>query len=77
MILTLPAQMLSVSLALSISGAVFVNEALSGLRNLLPGRPNEEILRALQGLAGNFLANLTEQEREATLAIIIRCLSKV
>lgn len=68
--------MLSVSLALSISGAVFVNQSLSGIRHLLPDRSHEDILRALQGLAGDFLSTLTEEQREDTLAIIIKCLSK-
>ncbi|OCK74764.1 MFS drug efflux transporter [Lepidopterella palustris CBS 459.81] len=71
------AQLLSVSLALSISGAVFVNEALSGLQKLLVSQPRDELLRALQGLSGDLLATLTEQQRDATLAIIIESLSKV
>ncbi|KAF2477217.1 MFS drug efflux transporter [Lindgomyces ingoldianus] len=71
------AQLLGVSLALSISGAVFVNKALSGLQKLLAGHSREQILRALQGLSGNFLTTLTDQQRHDTLAIIVKCLSKV
>lgn len=71
------AQLLSVSLALSISGAVFVNRALSGLEQLLVGRPRSEIQAALLGLSGDFLPTLDPRQKTQALDIIIRSLSKV
>lgn len=71
------AQLLSVSLALSISGAVFVNRALSGLEELLVGRPRLEIQAALLGLSGDFLSTLDPDQKTLALRIIVKSLSKV
>lgn len=71
------AQLLSVSLALSISGAIFVNTALSGLQELLVGRSRPELQSALLGLSGDFLSTLTSDQRDRALAIIVQSLSKV
>ncbi|KAL8644144.1 MAG: hypothetical protein Q9226_007912 [Calogaya cf. arnoldii] len=71
------AQLLGVSLALSISGAVFVNRALGGLEQLLVGRSRSEIQAALLGLSGDFLSTLDPREKTQALDVIIRSLSNV
>ena len=71
------AQLLSVSLALSISGAVFVNQALSGLQEVLIGRSRLELQSALTGLSGDFFSTLSTQERNLALSVIVKCLAKV
>lgn len=73
----LVAQLLSVSLALSISGAIFVNRASSGLEHILVGFPREEIQAALLGLSGDFLATLDPAQKTEVLNVIVHSLSKV
>ena len=69
-VLTQPiAQLLRVALALSISGAVFVNLAVSGLEELLVGRPRLEIQAALLGSSGDFLSALDADQKTQALAI--------
>lgn len=65
------------SLGLSISGAVFLNRALSGLEELLVGRPRHEIQAALLGLSGDFLSTLDPEQKARTLEIIVNSLAKV
>lgn len=71
------AQLLSVSLALSISGAIFVNRASSGLEHILVGFPREDIQAALLGLSGDFLATLDPAQKTEVLNVIVHSLSKV
>ena len=68
--------MLSVSLALSISGSIFVNQALSRLQEVLLGRSRLELQSALTGLSGDFLSMLSAQERDRVLSVIVKCLAK-
>lgn len=71
------AQLLGVSLALSVSGAIFVNTALQKLEDLLVGYSSAELEAALLGLSGDFLSTLDPSQRSQALAIIVASLSKI
>ena len=71
------AQILIVSLALSISGAIFVNRASSGLEHILDGYPREEIQAALLELSGDFMATLDPTQKMEVLNVIVHSLSKM
>lgn len=64
------AQLLGITIGLSVSGAVFTNTALRKLRPLLPDVPDERLQHALSGAAGDFLTHLSEETRQAVLRII-------
>jgi hypothetical protein len=69
-------QLLGVTLALSISGAVFVNQAMVGLSKVLVDSTREQLQSALMGLSGD-IAALGEEQRNAALNVIVECLAKV
>jgi len=71
------AQLLSVSLALSICGTLFVNTALESLQSLLVDYSRTELQAALLGLSGEFLASLDSTQRAQTLSIIVESMAKV
>ncbi|KAF7190445.1 Phomenoic acid biosynthesis cluster MFS-type transporter [Pseudocercospora fuligena] len=71
------AQLLSVSLALSICGTIFVNTALESLQSLLVDYSRTELQAALLGLSGEFLASLDSTQRAQTLSIIVESMAKV
>ncbi|KAF1844287.1 MFS general substrate transporter [Cucurbitaria berberidis CBS 394.84] len=70
------AQLLGVTLALSISGAVFVNQAMDGLSKVLVDSTREQLQSALRGLSGD-LGALGEEQRNAALNVVVKCLAKV
>ncbi|KAH8886155.1 MFS general substrate transporter [Thozetella sp. PMI_491] len=70
------AQIGGIGLALSISGAVFVNKALEGLTTLLPQVARSDLQSGISGTSGAFLSSLSEEKRVAALDIIVRALSK-
>lgn len=69
-------QLLGVTLALSISGAVFVNQAMDGLSKVLVDSTRQELQRALMGLSGDITA-LDGEQRNAALNVIVECIAKV
>ncbi|THZ18027.1 MFS general substrate transporter [Aureobasidium pullulans] len=71
------AQLLSVSLALSICGSLFINTALGSLQSLLVSHSKSELQGALLGLSGEFLASLDPTQRAETLNIIVQSMAKV
>lgn len=64
------AQLLGITVGLSVGGAVFTNTALRNLRPLLPDVPEGQLQEALSGAAGGFLKTLDEQTRMAILNVI-------
>lgn len=64
------AQLLGITVGLSVGGAVFTNTALRNLRPLLPDVPEDQLQEALSGAAGGFLKTLDEQTRMAILNVI-------
>ncbi|PYH98639.1 MFS general substrate transporter [Aspergillus ellipticus CBS 707.79] len=71
------AQLLGVSLALSIGGTVYLNLSINGFQKLLPGTSRTEIQGALQGLSGSFLDSLTAAQEAEALKIMVTSLSHV
>ena len=71
------AQLLSVSLALSICGTLFLNTALESLQSLLVDYSRTDLQAALLGLSGEFLASLDPTQRSQTLNIIVESMAKV
>ncbi|KAK0644431.1 major facilitator superfamily transporter [Cercophora newfieldiana] len=71
------AQFTGITLSLSISGAIFVNEALSGLRSLLPMVSQQEISAILSGTSDDAINAVPEALRGATIEAIVDALRKV
>ncbi|KAI4289629.1 MAG: hypothetical protein L6R35_001108 [Caloplaca aegaea] len=65
------AQLLGIALGLSISGAVFLNKAISGLSKVLPDVSRDEIQNAVLGVSGDLFGTLPADVRgNATNAIV-------
>ncbi|KAL8883298.1 MAG: hypothetical protein Q9192_007272 [Flavoplaca navasiana] len=65
------AQLLGIALGLSISGAVFLNKAISGLSVVLPDVSRDEIQNAVLGVSGDLFGTLpADVRRNATNAIV-------
>jgi len=70
-------QVIAPLIALSVAGTVLINTATSGLTELLPNVPEEEIKNAIAGTAGPLLASLTPETRTAALTVIVDSIDKV
>jgi hypothetical protein len=64
------AQLLGITIDLSVGGPVFTNIALRELRALLPDVLDVQLQNALPGAAGGFLKRISEEKREAVLSVI-------
>lgn len=69
------AQILGITLGLSISGAVFVNTALDSLSSLLP-LPRAQLQTALSGLSGEFFRTLPLEQQTAIVGVLVDTLRK-
>lgn len=69
-------QLGGITLGLSISGAIFVNTALSGLQQVLPTVPRGQLERALSGTSGGFFDTIEQAQREQSLNVIMASLQK-
>ncbi|KAJ5375246.1 Major facilitator superfamily domain general substrate transporter [Penicillium concentricum] len=69
--LMLLAQLIGITMGLSISGAVFVNIASNGLFALLPGYPQSQVRQIVSGTSSKLLASLSENMREQALIVIV------
>lgn len=65
------AQLLGISLGLSIGGTVFINTALSNLGPALPGVPRSQLQSALSGTSGDFLSHFDSEVTTRILDIIV------
>lgn len=65
------AQVLGISLGLSIDGALFTNTALKNLAPVLPGISRSQLQSALSGTAGDFLAGFDSETSRHALDIIV------
>lgn len=70
------AQLLGITLGLSIGGAVFVNTALDQIRPLLPNVPEERLQAALSGLAGDIINSLSPALAREVLITIVDAIDK-
>lgn len=70
-------QLGGIALALSISGAVFVNTALNSLQKLLPSVPRQQLQSAISGTSGDYFATLDPEVESSALDILMGSLQKV
>jgi hypothetical protein len=70
-------QLIGPTISLSIAGTVLINTATSGLKQLLPNTPIEQIKNAISGTSGDLLASLDSATRTAALDVIVNSISKV
>ena len=69
------AQNLGIALALAISGSIFQNKSIDGLRSILPGVPIETVRNAVSGANSDLFENLAPEMRERVLAVIVHAMS--
>ncbi|KAL4921166.1 putative MFS drug efflux transporter [Aspergillus aurantiobrunneus] len=70
-------QLGGIVLALGIAGAIFVNNATSGLLAFLPGADPENIKNAIGGTASGFFNTLSEEQQRGALDIIVQAIDNV
>jgi MFS family permease len=70
------AQYTGITFSLSISGAVFVNEGLKGLRNLLPDIPADQLSGILSGTSSTGIDVVPLEMRAAVIDVIVEHLRK-
>jgi hypothetical protein len=71
------AQIGGIAFGLAIAGAVFVNDAVTGLAAVLPDASREELQFALSGTSGHYLSSLSEEVRGRATEAIVMALQKV
>ncbi|KAJ5947957.1 major facilitator superfamily transporter [Penicillium verhagenii] len=69
------AQNLGIVLALAISGAVFQNQALDSLQQVLPGLPREELRSAISGSNSQMIGNLPVETQAKVIHAIVHAMS--
>ncbi|KAI5867003.1 major facilitator superfamily domain-containing protein [Durotheca rogersii] len=70
-------QLSGIGIGLSISGAVFLNEAIQNLRALFPDAPYEQIQLVLAGTSSGYFSSLTPELQGLATNIIVVALRKV
>lgn len=70
------AQSFGIVIALAISGSVFLNEAFSGMTDILPGVPRDTVKGAIAGAGSAFFESLDESKRGEVLHAIIEAMGK-
>ena len=71
------AQFVGIVMGLSISGAIFINEALKALRIILPDIPEEQLKAVISGTSSGVLSQLSPAVVEETVAAIVYSLRKL
>ena len=69
-------QLLGILSGLSISGALFVNTTLAGLRPVLPDVPHEQLQSAISGTSSGFFETLGAAAQSEALEVIMASLQK-
>jgi len=70
-------QLVGAVISLTVGGTVFIDNATSGLTQLLPDVPLDTVKNAIAGTAGAFFDTLTPALREAALNVIVQSIDKV
>jgi MFS family permease len=70
-------QLLGAVVSLTVGGTVLINNATSGLQQLLPDVPIPVIKNAIAGTAGSFFSTLDPETRAAALDVIVNAIDKV
>lgn len=74
--LMLVGQLTGITFGLSISGAVFINTATSGLHDALPQIPVEELSHVVAGASNQVFESLSLEQRSRALEIIVQSWNK-
>lgn len=70
-------QLLGAVISLTVGGTVLIDNATSGLQQLLPDVPVAVLKNAIAGTAGKFFATLDPETRAAALDVIVGSIDKV
>lgn len=70
-------QLVGITWGLAISGAIFVNDAVSGLTQVLPDASRADLQRALLGASGAYFRSLPPHARTQATDTIVLSLQKV
>ncbi|KAI9778950.1 MAG: hypothetical protein M1835_004801 [Candelina submexicana] len=70
------AQLLGITLGLSISGAVFLNKAISGLGKVLPDVSRDEVQNAVLGASGGLFNALPTDVRKNAIKVIVDAIDR-
>ncbi|PLB35610.1 MFS general substrate transporter [Aspergillus candidus] len=70
-------QLGGIAFGLAIAGAVFINDAVSGLAALIPDVSRSELQRAISGTSGTYFQSLPEQLQASCIDAIVGALQKV
>ncbi|ORY69603.1 major facilitator superfamily transporter [Pseudomassariella vexata] len=71
------AQYSGVTMGLSVAGAVFINDAMNGLRSILPTFPDTELTALISGTSNSAINAVPEELRGAVITAIVESLRKV
>lgn len=71
------AQLLGLTLGLSIAGAIYVNKALEGLQHVLPDQTQAQLLGAITGTSGGIFKSLPQADQIAAADTLTHALRKV
>jgi MFS family permease len=71
------AQLCGIGFGLSIAGAIFINKAILGLAELLPGVSHDELQLAISGTSGDYFEAMPEELRSRAVNTIVDALSNV
>lgn len=71
------AQVLGVTISLSIGNAVFLNLAQNSIRKILPGASKSDVQAAISGAGGSFLKTLDAGKQKLVLEAIIGAIQKI
>ncbi|KAL3477159.1 major facilitator superfamily domain-containing protein [Aspergillus californicus] len=66
-----------IALALTLSNSIFLNRATNGIAGILPGRATGEIQQAITGVRASSFAELTAEQSERVLRVIIGSIDDV
>jgi hypothetical protein len=70
-------QIAGMAIALSVSNAIFINEAIGGVLDVLPNASQEEVHQAVSGVNSALLSHLTPSQSTAVLDAIIKSIQHV
>lgn len=70
-------QLGGIAFGLAIAGAVFINDAVSGLTVLIPDVSRSELQRAISGTSSTYFQSLPEELRASCIGVIVGALQKV
>ncbi|KAL9619346.1 MAG: hypothetical protein Q9160_006026 [Pyrenula sp. 1 TL-2023] len=70
-------QITGITLALTISNSIYLNEATNKIADILPAVPRDVVQQAISGTGGPFFATLKASDRDPVLRAIVRSIGNV